>query len=117
MFEIDMLIFIPLFLDYLDAQTAWEMERESLVNKAITTKDQIELETVTRKLVHITAAQQNKLSMKYADSVVRGYSHVVREALGQLGKEITSSTRLPSKYRLIYTPPRRFYICRNIARC
>lgn len=73
--------------DYLDAQTAWEMERESLVNKAITTKDQVELETVTRKLVHITAAQQNKLSMKYADSVVRGYSHIVREALGQLGKQ------------------------------
>lgn len=63
------------------------MERESLINRAITTRDQTELETVTRKLVHVTAAQQNKLSMKYADAVVRGYSHVVREALGQLGEQ------------------------------
>lgn len=77
----------PITTDYLDAQTAWELERESLVNNAITTRNASELETVTRKLVHVTAAHQNKLSMKYADSVVRGYSHVVREALGQLGEQ------------------------------
>ena len=55
-----------------------------MVADAIATRDPSKLAAVTRRLVHITQFEQGKLAMKNADAVVRGYSHIVREALGHL---------------------------------
>jgi phosphoheptose isomerase len=60
----------------------WELERDEMIEKAA--KDPAQMEKVTRQLVHTTQSQQAKLAMKNAESVVRGYSHVVREAIGHL---------------------------------
>ncbi|KAI1880301.1 hypothetical protein JX265_001922 [Neoarthrinium moseri] len=73
-----------LTLDYYDAQMKWELERDQMIENAIVSKDPDKLRSLTRTLVHITQSQQGKLGMKYANSVVRGYSHIVREALGHL---------------------------------
>lgn len=62
----------------------WELERDEMVSDAIASNDPVKLSAVTRKLVHISQSEQGKLAMKNADSVVRGYSHIVREALGHL---------------------------------
>lgn len=62
----------------------WELERDALIEDAITTRDPKKLNQVTRQLVHTTQAAQGKLNMHYANSVVRGYSHNVREALGHI---------------------------------
>lgn len=70
--------------EYYEAQKKWELERDEMITKALDSKDPVELAKVTRKLVHISQSEQGKLAMKNADAVVRGYSHIVREALGHL---------------------------------
>jgi hypothetical protein len=62
----------------------WEEKRDVMIQDAIKSNDPATLASTTRSLVHTTMAEQGKLAMKNADVVVRGYSHVVREALGHL---------------------------------
>jgi hypothetical protein len=68
-----------------------------MIAEAIDTKDPKKLAAVTRKLVHTTRSQQGKLAMKHADAVVRGYSHIVREALGHLDVATTAESLQDAK--------------------
>lgn len=70
--------------DYYTAQMKWELDRDAMIGKAIQTNDPQALATLTRTLAHTSQSAQGKLTMQYANSVVRGYSHIVREALGHL---------------------------------
>lgn len=79
-------------VDYYDAQMKWELERDALIEDVCNTPDPKKLNQVTRQLVHNTQAAQGKLNMHYADSIVRGYSHNVREALKHI--DVSTSAEL-----------------------
>ena len=66
--------------EYLAAKQAWELERDDMIKNA---KGE-DLDALTRRLAHITAIRELQLASKYADAVVRGYSHVIRQYLGYM---------------------------------
>jgi hypothetical protein len=66
--------------EYLSAKQAWELERDNMIKSA--TPDT--LDEVTQTLLHITAVCEAQLASKYADVVVGGYSHVIRQYLSYL---------------------------------
>ncbi|KAJ7199019.1 hypothetical protein GGX14DRAFT_373421 [Mycena pura] len=66
--------------EYLYAKQDWELERDALINQAT----QRALNALTRQLSHITDTRQAQLASKYADAVVRGYSHTVRQYMGYM---------------------------------
>ncbi|KAJ7182514.1 hypothetical protein C8R43DRAFT_1144573 [Mycena crocata] len=75
--------------EYLYAKQDWEVERDGLISKASeadlgTSESQKALNALTRQLAHITDTRQAQLASKYADAVVRGYSHNVRQYMGYL---------------------------------
>ena len=55
--------------------------------------DPKEMEKLTRRLAHITGTQNAILSNKYANAVVRGHTHTVRELLGHLDIRTTAEIR------------------------
>ncbi|TCD66802.1 hypothetical protein EIP91_000938 [Steccherinum ochraceum] len=78
-----------LMQEYLQAKQAWEVERDAMIEEALQLKlgsgeSSAALNALTRKLAHTTAAREAQLSAKYADAVVRGYTHNVREYIGYL---------------------------------
>ncbi|KAJ7069144.1 hypothetical protein C8F01DRAFT_977064, partial [Mycena amicta] len=66
--------------EYLYTKQDWELERDRLINQAT----QRSLNALTRQLAHITDTRQAQLASKYADAVVRGYTHTVRQYMGYL---------------------------------
>ncbi|KAF8956725.1 hypothetical protein BDZ97DRAFT_154780 [Flammula alnicola] len=66
--------------EYLEAKQAWELERDEMIKN---TKHE-DLDALTRRLAHITAIRESQLASKYADAVVRGYSHVIRQYMGYM---------------------------------
>ncbi|TCD60728.1 hypothetical protein EIP91_009622 [Steccherinum ochraceum] len=78
-----------LMQEYLEAKQAWEVERDAMIETALRLKlgsadSSAALNALTRKLAHTTAAREAQLAAKYADAVVRGYTHNVREYVGYL---------------------------------
>lgn len=75
-----------LMQDYLSHRQEWEIRRDKLIEKAsdLALTDPQAMEKLTREVAHISAIEQAKLSSKYADAVVRGYSHTVRGFMGHL---------------------------------
>ncbi|KAJ6483193.1 hypothetical protein C8R45DRAFT_299355 [Mycena sanguinolenta] len=75
--------------EYLYAKQDWEIERDNLITQATqadvgTPEAQRALNDLTRRLSHITDTRQAQLAAKYADAVVRGYSHTIRQYMGYL---------------------------------
>ncbi|KAF7325505.1 ZnMc domain-containing protein [Mycena kentingensis (nom. inval.)] len=75
--------------EYLYAKQDWELERDTMINNAMEgdiadPDSQKKLNMLTRQLAHITDTRQQQLAAKYADAVVRGYSHTVRRYMGYL---------------------------------
>jgi hypothetical protein len=70
-----------LMQEYLTAKGAWEAERDKMILGAKTTAD---LEVVTRAIAHLTPIREAQLASKYADAVVRGYSHTIRQYMGYM---------------------------------
>ena len=77
-----------LMIEYLKAKQAWELERDELI---MASKND-NTDATTRHLTHVTALREGQLASKYADAVVRGYSHTVRQYLGYL--DIKSAAEL-----------------------
>ena len=69
-----------LMQEYLTAKQVWELERDAMIQAATPET----LNDVTRNLSHITAIREAQLAAKYADAVVRGYSHTIRQYLGYM---------------------------------
>ncbi|KAI1062937.1 hypothetical protein LB507_005566 [Fusarium sp. FIESC RH6] len=71
---------------YLRDRQAWEEEKDRMISEAsrLAATDPRAMNDLTRRLAHISALQEAKLSAKYGDAVVRGYSHTVRGFLGHL---------------------------------
>ncbi|RBR24702.1 uncharacterized protein FIESC28_02475 [Fusarium coffeatum] len=71
---------------YLRDRQDWEERRDKMIFEAsgqAATNPQV-MENMTRRLAHLGALEEAKLSAKYADAVVRGYRHTVRGFLGHL---------------------------------
>ncbi|SPO47202.1 uncharacterized protein PSANT_04890 [Moesziomyces antarcticus] len=79
-----------LTMEYLGAKQKWELDRDAQMQEAEAKNDPKELEKLTRKLAHITGTQNAILSNKYANAVVRGHTHTVRELLGHLDIRTTA---------------------------
>ena len=78
-----------LMQEYLVAKQTWEAERDLMINKATKLKlgsseSSEALNELTRTLAHVTATREAQLASKYADAVVRGFSHTIREYMGHL---------------------------------
>lgn len=80
---------------YLSDRKTWELQRDNMIKEAsqLASTDPQAMERLTRRLVHTSAIEEAKLSSKYADAVVRGYSHTVRGFKGHL--DIKSVAELP----------------------
>ncbi|EPQ29004.1 uncharacterized protein PFL1_03294 [Pseudozyma flocculosa PF-1] len=76
--------------DYLDKRMQWELHRDEMVSEAERQNDPKAMEAVTRRLARITGIENAKLYSKYADAVVRGHSHTVRELMGHLDVRTTA---------------------------
>ncbi|KIM38832.1 hypothetical protein M413DRAFT_29778 [Hebeloma cylindrosporum] len=79
--------------EYLAAKQAWELERDDMIKNA---KGE-DLDALTRRLAHITAVRESQLASKYADAVVRGYSHVIRQYLGYMDIKTPAETLQDAK--------------------
>ena len=79
--------------EYLAAKQAWELERDDMIKTA---KGE-DLDALTRRLAHITAIRESQLASKYADAVVRGYSHVIRQYLGYMDIKTPAETLQDAK--------------------
>ena len=82
-----------LMQEYLAAKQAWELERDDMIKNA---KGE-DLDALTRRLAHITAIRESQLASKYADAVVRGYSHVIRQYLGYMDIKSPAETLQDAK--------------------
>lgn len=71
---------------YLRDRQAWEEEKDKMISEAtrLAATDPRAMNDLTRRLAHISALQDAKLSAKYADAVARGHAHTVRGFLGHL---------------------------------
>ena len=79
--------------EYLAAKQAWELERDDMIKNA----KGDDLDALTRRLAHITAIRESQLASKYADAVVRGYSHVIRQYLGYMDIKTPAETLQDAK--------------------
>jgi hypothetical protein len=76
-----------LMTEYLDASYKWKKSHSEKVQEAVNnhTDGRLEaLENAAREIANYAAVENSKLSAKYADVVVRGHLHTVRECLAQL---------------------------------
>ncbi|KIM38820.1 hypothetical protein M413DRAFT_75568 [Hebeloma cylindrosporum] len=69
-----------LMQEYLVAKQVWETQRDDMIKN----EKGEDLDALTRRLAHTTAIHESQLASKYADAVVRGYSHVIRQYLGYM---------------------------------
>ena len=79
--------------EYLAAKQAWELDRDDMIEN---TKGE-DLDALTRRLFHITAIHDSQLASKYADVVVRGYSHVIRQYTGDMDIKTLAETLQDAK--------------------
>ena len=84
-----------LLQEYLQAKQAWELERDGMIEKALelqlgTEESSKALNELTRSLAHTTALRQSQLANKWADVVVRGYYHNIREYMGYMDLKVGS---------------------------
>ena len=90
-----------LLQEYLQAKQAWELERSQMIEEALelrlgTEESTKALNKLTRRLAHITALRQSQLASKWADVVVRGYYHNIREYMGYMDIKVSSPmTHMP----------------------
>ena len=75
--------------EYLVSKQAWETERDAKMKEALsfqvgTAESSSALDALNRELAHMTATREAQLAAKYADAVVRGFSHTIREYVGYL---------------------------------
>ena len=84
---------------YLDDRKTWELQRVDTIKEASeeAATDPQSMEKLTRRLAYITAVEEAKLASKYADSVVRGYSHTVRGFMGHLDIKSTAESLQDAK--------------------
>jgi hypothetical protein len=66
--------------EYLTAKCVWERKRDKLIRE----NKSEDMEDLTRTLAHETAVHEAQLSAKYADAVVLGHSHTIRQYLGYM---------------------------------
>ncbi|KAE8229463.1 hypothetical protein CF326_g5566, partial [Tilletia indica] len=88
---------------YLSDKAKYETIRQNLINEAREAKDPQALENITKILSRVDLAERSQLSSKYADSVVRGYSHVVREMLGLIDVKSTAEMLQDAKDSMMPT--------------
>ncbi|KAI0069641.1 hypothetical protein K474DRAFT_1670752 [Panus rudis PR-1116 ss-1] len=94
-----------LYEEYLQAKQAWELERDHMIEAALQLQlgsddSARALNALTRKLAHITAVRQSQLAAKYADAVVRGFYHNVREYMGYMDIKSAAEELQDAKDRL-----------------
>jgi hypothetical protein len=78
-----------LIQEYLEAKQKWELERDAMIEESLqyklgTSESDEKLNALTRKLAHITAVREAQLASKYADAVVQGFYHNIRQYFGYL---------------------------------
>lgn len=76
-----------LMLEYLEASSAWKTKHSKMIQDAmhVQTDGRLQmLEDAARMIANTASVENSKLSAKYADVVVRGHLHTVRECLAQL---------------------------------
>ncbi|KAH8094539.1 hypothetical protein BXZ70DRAFT_363852 [Cristinia sonorae] len=87
-----------LMQDYLNAKQTWETERDSMMQDAINAVDSADaLATLSRKLAHTTATRKAQLAAKYTDTIVRGYTHNIREYISYLDVKTTAEALQDAK--------------------
>ena len=91
-----------LMQEYLQAKQAWEVERDQLIQQALqlqlgSAESSTALNDASRRLAHTTAIREAQLASKYADAVVRGYTHNVREYVGFLDVKSPAETLQDAK--------------------
>jgi len=71
---------------YLRDRQAWEEEKDKMISEStrLAATDPRAMNELTRRLAHISALQDAKLSAKYGDAVIRSHSHTVRGLMGHL---------------------------------
>ncbi|KAJ4114755.1 hypothetical protein NW768_011309 [Fusarium equiseti] len=71
---------------YLRDRQAWEEEKDKMISDAshLAATDPQAMKDLTKRLAHISALEEAKLSAKYGDAVVRGYSNTTRGFLDHL---------------------------------
>jgi hypothetical protein len=82
-----------LMLEYLEASSAWKSKHSKMIQDAmhVQTDGRLQmLEDAAREIANTAAVENSKLSAKYADVVVRGHLHTVRECLAQLDIKSTA---------------------------
>jgi hypothetical protein len=82
-----------LMLEYLEASSAWKTAHSKLIQDAmhVHTDGRLQmLEDAARVIANTASVENSKLSAKYADVVVRGHLHTVRECLAQLDIKSTA---------------------------
>lgn len=82
-----------LMLEYLEAASVWKSKHSKMIQEAMAvhTDGRLQmLEDAARQIANTASVENNKLSAKYADVVVRGHLHTVRECLAQLDIKSTA---------------------------
>jgi len=82
-----------LMQEYLEASSAWKSKHSAMIQEAmhVQTDGRLQkLEDAAREIANTASVQNSKLSAKYADVVVRGHLHTVRECLAQLDIKSTA---------------------------
>lgn len=82
-----------LMLEYLEAASVWKSKHSKMIQDAmhVHTDGRLQmLEDAAREIANTASVENNKLSAKYADVVVRGHLHTVRECLAQLDIKSTA---------------------------
>lgn len=79
--------------EYLEASSVWKSKHSQMIQEAmhVQTDGRLQkLEDAAREIANTAAVENSKLSAKYADVVVRGHLHTVRECLAQLDIKSTA---------------------------
>jgi hypothetical protein len=82
-----------LMSEYLEASSAWKSKHSHMIQEAmhVQTDGRLQkLEDAAREIANTASVENSKLSAKYADVVVRGHLHTVRECLAQLDIKSTA---------------------------
>lgn len=82
-----------LMQEYLEASSNWKSKHSAMIQEAmhVQTDGRLQkLEDAAREIANTASVENTKLSAKYADVVVRGHLHTVRECLAQLDIKSTA---------------------------
>ncbi|KAM0430041.1 hypothetical protein ACHAPT_006047 [Fusarium lateritium] len=73
-----------LMQEYYEAQRDWELRRDGIISEGFSSQDPERMAKANTELLRVTESEKAKLAAKYADAVVRGRLHLVREAVAHL---------------------------------